>query len=113
MGIDHGEKVVKAAADGLAAAGLASCPPEKLCFSVKVAGLHWHVMHKSRATEACAGYDCSSELKADAYHNIALMLQRASVAVKRPVLFNFTCMEMTNFKYGEGDQLSAPEDLIA
>jgi len=85
-----------------------------LCFSAKVSGLHWHVMHPSRATEACAGYNCCTSDAADAYLDIAKMLSKASRTADRPVIFNFTCMEMTNDSCGGVPHaLSAPEDLIA
>lgn len=57
--------------------------PEKFCFSVKVSGLHWHVTHPSRATEALAGYDCCSSDKADAYLAIAGMLKKSSEEAQR------------------------------
>ncbi|CAE7222810.1 BMY1 [Symbiodinium microadriaticum] len=45
---------------------------------------------------------------------IAKMLAESSKDAKRPILFNFTCMEMTNDSNGGVPKaLSAPEDLIA
>ncbi|CAE8600637.1 unnamed protein product [Polarella glacialis] len=94
----------------------ARCSPSVsgLTFSVKVSGLHWHVTHPSRATEACAGYNCCTSDSADAYCSIAKLLADSAKVAKRPVIFNFTCMEMTNNSSGGvPTALSAPEDLIA
>mmetsp|Transcript_88469 Transcript_88469/g.197794 ORF Transcript_88469/g.197794 Transcript_88469/m.197794 type:complete len:212 (-) Transcript_88469:106-741(-) len=108
--VEHGEAVMSCAADALSAKGLkADC----VDLSVKVSGLHWHVMHPSRATEACAGYDCCTEPQADAYSKIAEMLSRVAKATGRPCIFNFTCLEMNNWSNGMPETLSAPEDLIA
>ncbi|CAK8985774.1 unnamed protein product [Durusdinium trenchii] len=118
--IKHGQQVLAAATAAVrktGAAGAPGCqvyPPEKFCFSVKVSGLHWHVTHPSRATEACAGYNCCTSETADAYMEIAKMLGAESKTAQRPILFNFTCMEMTNdSNSGVPKALSAPEDLIA
>mmetsp|Transcript_62908 Transcript_62908/g.111737 ORF Transcript_62908/g.111737 Transcript_62908/m.111737 type:complete len:485 (-) Transcript_62908:128-1582(-) len=109
----HGQEVLDQAVLALKACS-GSYPATALCFSVKVSGLHWHVMHPSRATEACAGYNCCTSDAADAYLAIAKMLSQAKRAAGRPVLFNFTCMEMTNNSNGGvPHSLSAPEDLIA
>lgn len=111
--INHGKLMLTAATEALAEAKCAPSP-EALIFSVKVSGLHWHVMHPSRATEACAGYNCCSSDEADAYREIAKVLAAASRTAKRPVIFNFTCMEMTNNSNGGVPHAqSAPEDLIA
>jgi len=89
-------------------------PAEKLAFSVKVSGLHWHVMHPSRATEACAGYNSCTSDTADAYNAIAAMIARSAQSMGRPIFFNFTCLEMTNVdNNGNPQTQSAPEDLIA
>lgn len=89
-------------------------PVDKFAFSVKVSGLHWHAMHPSRATEACAGYNNCTHAGADAYSEIANMISRSAKIVGRPVFFNFTCLEMTNVdNNGNPKTLSAPEDLIA
>jgi len=110
--LDHGAAVLGEAAAAVRGAGYAG-PPEALAFSVKVSGLHWHVTHPSRATEASAGYDnCSSE-RADAYSSIAGLLARAAAGCGHPVIFNFTCMEMNNWSNGMPEASSAPEDLIA
>jgi len=111
--IHHGKEVLAEAAKAVEKTGQAYSA-EKFCFSAKVSGLHWHVTHPSRATEACAGYNCCTSETADAYMEIAKMLAESSTAAKRPVLFNFTCMEMTNDGCsGVPNALSAPEDLIA
>ncbi|CAE7818873.1 RCC1 [Symbiodinium sp. CCMP2456] len=66
------------------------------------------------ADMACAGYNCCTSEAADAYMAIAKMLAESSKEAKRPILFNFTCMEMTNDSNGGVPKaLSAPEDLIA
>eukprot|EP00440_Ansanella_granifera_P076488 gb/GFBE01083001.1/.p1 GENE.gb/GFBE01083001.1/~~gb/GFBE01083001.1/.p1 ORF type:complete len:475 (+),score=118.47 gb/GFBE01083001.1/:1-1425(+) len=110
--IRHGQEVLAQATTALQKAG-AVLPGKSLCFSVKVSGLHWHVMHQSRATEACAGYNCCTSDSADAYASIARMLSAAQKQAQRPVLFNFTCMEMANNSNGGvPHSLSAPEDLI-
>eukprot|EP00933_Yihiella_yeosuensis_P066699 TRINITY_DN710_c3_g1_i1.p1 TRINITY_DN710_c3_g1~~TRINITY_DN710_c3_g1_i1.p1 ORF type:complete len:480 (+),score=93.07 TRINITY_DN710_c3_g1_i1:52-1491(+) len=111
--INHGRMVLEAAIVGLS---MAKCAPslEALTMSVKVSGLHWHVCHPSRATEACAGYNCCSSESANAYAEIAKMLATTARMAGRPVLFNFTCMEMSNNSNGGMPHaLSAPEDLIA
>lgn len=79
-----------------------------LSFSVKISGIHWWHLHPSRAAEACAGYFCGGGY--NFYVDIARMLSDAARAGGRPVLLNFTCLEMSN---GANDALSAPEDLIA
>lgn len=79
-----------------------------LSFSVKISGIHWWCLHPSRAAEACAGYICGGGV--DSYADIARMLSETARDSGRPVLFNFTCLEMSN---GDNDALSAPEDLIA
>eukprot|EP00415_Alexandrium_ostenfeldii_P000550 UN0550 len=70
-------------------------------------------MHPSRATEVCAGYDCCTEPQADAYSQIAEMLARVADKTGRPLIFNFTCLEMDNWSNSMPETLSAPEDLIA
>lgn len=111
--IDHGRAVLAAATDAMAKQDTQPAP-EDLYFSVKVSGLHWHVMHPSRATEACAGYNNCTHDKADAYSDIAAMLSAAATHAGRPVNFCFTCLEMTNTdNNGNPQTLSAPEDLIA
>eukprot|EP00928_Gymnodinium_smaydae_P100861 TRINITY_DN9_c0_g1_i1.p1 TRINITY_DN9_c0_g1~~TRINITY_DN9_c0_g1_i1.p1 ORF type:complete len:523 (+),score=152.70 TRINITY_DN9_c0_g1_i1:91-1569(+) len=107
--VEHGEAVLKEAAEALAQRPKV---PD-LVFSVKVSGIHWHYCHPSRGAETCAGYDSCSSPGADAYSNIAAMLARASKNAGRPVLFNFTCLEMNNWNCGMPESLSAPEDLIA
>jgi len=110
--VRHGQSVLKQATAAIQKAG-GAYPADKFCLSVKVSGLHWHVTHPSRATEACAGYNCCTSESADAYMAIAKMLADASTEAGRPVLFNFTCMEMTNDSNGGVPKaLSAPEDLI-
>jgi len=110
--IRHGRDVLSEAKKAIDRVG--SYPANKFCLSVKVSGLHWHVTHPSRATEACAGYNCCTSEAADAYMAIAKMLAESSKEAKRPILFNFTCMEMTNDSNGGVPKaLSAPEDLIA
>lgn len=115
----HGEAILRAAEVGLqqAAAKLSAEQQQALKgveLSVKVAGLHWHGMHPSRATEACAGYDCCTAPRADAYAAIAEMLSRVARDIGRAVVFNFTCFEMTNLdNSGNPVTRSAPEDLIA
>lgn len=111
--VAHGEAILDEAISALQEAGCAQVDPTKLAFSVKVSGIHWHTMHASRAAEACAGYNCSSSPKADAYKEIASMLQRATRKAKRPVMFNFTCLEMNNWSGCDKKTNSAPEDLIA
>merc|ERR1712216_240256 len=68
--VAHGESVLNEAICALQEAGFAGIRPDKLTFSVKVSGIHWHTLHPSRAAEACAGYNCSSGPKADAYKEI-------------------------------------------
>lgn len=110
--VSHGKDVLAQAGKALKQAGV-TASGEDLCLSVKVSGLHWHVCHASRATEACAGYNCCTSSSADAYGAIAEMLAEAAKTLNRPVLFNFTCMEMTNDSNGGVPKsLSAPEDLI-
>jgi beta-amylase len=110
--ITHGKDVLTQAGAALKQAGI-TASGEDLCLSVKVSGLHWHVSHPSRATEACAGYNCCTSPSADAYCAIAEMLAAQSKTLNRPILFNFTCMEMTNDSNGGvPHSLSAPEDLI-
>jgi beta-amylase len=102
----HGDKILREAC---------SVFPSKykdLAFSVKVSGIHWHIMHPSRAAEACAGYAPCPEHPGGAYTAIAQMLGRVAKDTGRPVFFNFTCLEMTNGPSMPGDD-SAPEDLIA
>jgi len=112
--LKHGEAVLAEAAAGLREAKTDAVPPDALALSVKVSGLHWHVMHPSRATEACAGYNSCTSESANAYSDIARMLARATVSGGRPVFFNFTCLEMSNTdNNGNPCTLSAPEDLIA
>jgi len=113
--LDHGEALLGEAAAAAAASPAAKAvPAEKLALSVKVSGLHWHVMHPSRATEACAGYNSCTHDSADAYGDIAAMISRAAKSAGRPIFFNFTCLEMTNVdNNGNPQTLSAPEDLIA
>jgi len=108
--VNHGEDVLKAATSALESR---SIPANALCFSVKVSGIHWHVTHPSRAAEACAGYDNCTSPEANAYCKIAAMLKRAEKNAKRPVLFNFTCLEMNNWSNGMPHALSAPECLIS
>lgn len=110
--IDHGESVLKEATAALASLNRKQVA-ESLCFSVKVSGIHWHYTHPSRAAEACAGYDNCSSPGVDAYGAIASMLSRAKTAAGRPILFNFTCLEMNNWSQGMPESNSAPEDLIA
>mmetsp|Transcript_107925 Transcript_107925/g.336613 ORF Transcript_107925/g.336613 Transcript_107925/m.336613 type:complete len:481 (-) Transcript_107925:69-1511(-) len=111
--VEHGRAMLSQAHEAIGRSGVA-CSGEALCVSVKVSGLHWHVTHPSRATEACAGYNCCTDHSADAYSEIAKMLAESMQLMKRPVLFNFTCMEMTNDSSGGVPHaLSAPEDLIA
>ena len=111
--VRHGKDVLEKASQAVQKTGQAYAA-DKFCFSVKVSGLHWHVTHPSRATEACAGYNCCTSETADAYMEIAKMLVESSKTAKRPILFNFTCMEMTNdSNSGVPRALSAPEDLIA
>jgi beta-amylase len=107
--IDHGAAVLREATAALKAVG--PVDPDKLCFSVKVSGIHWYCMHPSRAAEACAGYN--NVRGSDAYADIARMLSDASAQAGRPVLFNFTCLEMNNWNVDMPHTLSAPEDLIA
>jgi len=85
--------------------------PQKLCLSAKVSGIHWYCMHPSRAAEACAGYNNAHG--ADAYFDIAQMLSSVAAQAGRPVLFNFTCLEMNNWNVDMPHTFSAPEDLIA
>lgn len=111
--INHGEAVL---AEAGAALKQAECSPsrDQLGFSVKVSGLHWHVLHPSRATEACAGYNNCTSDESNAYNEIAKMLARATQKVGRPIFFNFTCLEMSNTdNNGSPKTLSAPEDLIS
>lgn len=111
--LKHGEAILGEAAAALKQAG-ATVGQDKLAFSVKISGLHWHVMHSSRATEACAGYNSCTSPTADAYSDIAAMLARVSKNTGSPVFFNFTCLEMSNTdNNGNPATLSAPEDLIA
>lgn len=111
--IEHGRAVLGAAAEAVSKQETKPAP-EDFALSVKVSGLHWHVMHPSRATEACAGYNNCTHDKADAYSDIAAMFASASSTAGRPVNFCFTCLEMTNTdNNGNPQTLSAPEDLIA
>jgi len=105
----HGEAVLQQAS-----AAIVDCTAAKdaLVLSVKISGLHWHCMHPSRATEACAGYNCCSSPQADFYNDAAAMFAKTSAKIGREVLFNFTCMEMNNETSGMAEALSAPEDLI-
>jgi len=107
---EHGEAILQAAVGALSKQAVEL---ERVELSVKVSGLHWHVAHPSRATEACAGYDCCSDIQADAYSEIAKMLASVAGESGRPVVFNFTCLEMDNKFCGMPDAFSAPEDLIA
>jgi len=113
--LHHCRDVLKEAAIALEHTGFSQVPGGQLCMAVKVAGLHWHVMHPSRATETCAGYNCCTHDAADAYNDIARLLSEMSRVCKRPVLFSFTCLEMNNWSNGlpQNVDLSAPEDLIA
>mmetsp|Transcript_57540 Transcript_57540/g.136875 ORF Transcript_57540/g.136875 Transcript_57540/m.136875 type:complete len:475 (+) Transcript_57540:60-1484(+) len=105
----HGEAILREAAVALSGC---TADSEALVLSVKISGLHWHCMHPSRATEACAGYNCCSSPKADFYSDAAAMFAKMSASIGRKVLFNFTCMEMNNHNGGMPEALSAPEDLI-
>lgn len=106
----HGEAMLDAACDALKEQQIEA---RTLELSVKISGLHWHTMHPSRATEACAGYDCCSNTRADAYCDIAAMLAAIAKKTSRPVTFNFTCLEMNNWSNSMPHAQSAPEDLIA
>ncbi|CAJ1353324.1 unnamed protein product, partial [Effrenium voratum] len=81
--IRHGQEVLAEATAAVKKVGV-SCPAESFVFSVKVSGLHWHVTHPSRATEACAGYNCCTSESADAYMEIAKMLGASAKTAKRP-----------------------------
>jgi len=112
--VDHGRAMLTQAANAVAKLEGAAPPADSFALSAKISGLHWHVMHPSRATEACAGYNCCSHDAANAYGDIAAMLAAVAKTAMRPILFNFTCLEMTNVdNNGNPQTLSAPEDLIA
>lgn len=100
---EHGRAVLQATFEAFPKS---SCPG--ISFSVKISGIHWWHLHPSRAAEACAGYVCGGGV--NSYADIAKMLSEASTDSERPVMFNFTCLEMTN---GDNENFSAPEDLIA
>jgi len=105
--LKHGEEVLKCACKAFPKGS----PDKGLAFSVKVSGIHWHKTHPSRAAEACAGYvSCTKDGGAGAYHAVARMLANVAHELGRPVLLNFTCLEMAN---EANEAASAPEDLIA
>eukprot|EP00931_Biecheleriopsis_adriatica_P100231 TRINITY_DN7537_c0_g1_i4.p1 TRINITY_DN7537_c0_g1~~TRINITY_DN7537_c0_g1_i4.p1 ORF type:complete len:448 (-),score=58.71 TRINITY_DN7537_c0_g1_i4:92-1435(-) len=105
--IAHGETVLREACKVFA---LCSEGSASVAFSVKLAGIHWHFMHPSRAAESCAGYVPAAAGGEGAYTAIARMLARVAEDTNSRVLLNFTCLEMSN---GPSDASSAPEDLIA
>lgn len=107
--LDHGAAVLREAVTALQQVD--PVDPQKLCLSAKVSGIHWYCLHPSRAAEACAGYN--NACGADAYFDIAQMLSSVATQAGRPVLFNFTCLEMNNWNVGMPHTFSAPEDLIA
>jgi len=112
--IEYGRMLLTQASEALKHLEGPAPPADKFAFSIKVSGLHWHCMHPSRATETCAGYNCSSSDTANAYSDIAAMVAGAAKVAGRPVFFNFTCLEMTNVdNNGNPQTQSAPEDLIA
>lgn len=111
--IKYGESMLLEAAEALKKLPGPAPAAEKFSFSAKVSGLHWHCMHPSRATEACAGYS-HGHGAGNAYDDIAAMLAKVAKTNGRPALFNFTCLEMTNIdNKGNPQADSAPEDLIA
>jgi len=110
--LEHGEAVLK---EAVKAFPVVKGPSGELAYSVKVSGIHWHSMHPSRAAETCAGYAPNPDMGCGAYMCIANMLRRVADESKKPVFFNFTCLEMANVNEGPGcvKANSAPEDLIA
>jgi len=73
----HGEEMLALASDVFE-----GC---KVTLSAKVAGIHWHRLHPSRAAEAAAGYYCGEGF--NAYEKIAELF------AKYDVVFLFTCLE--------------------
>mmetsp|Transcript_12690 Transcript_12690/g.33519 ORF Transcript_12690/g.33519 Transcript_12690/m.33519 type:complete len:492 (+) Transcript_12690:74-1549(+) len=110
--VDHGEAVLREAVKAFPVVKGSDGP---LAYSVKVSGIHWHSMHPSRAAETCAGYVPNPDSGSGAYLGIANMLSKVADEVKKPIFFNFTCLEMSNAGEGPGcvQANSAPEDLIA
>ncbi|OAY64590.1 Beta-amylase 1, chloroplastic [Ananas comosus] len=94
--LDHGERVLSAAAAAFAGRG-----GTKL--SVKVAGIHWHYGTRSHAPELTAGY--YNTRSRDGYLPIARMIARHGAVL------NFTCVEMR-----DGEQppeaMCRPEALV-
>lgn len=110
--LEHGEAVLR---EAVRAFPVVQGPDGPLAYSVKVSGIHWHCMHASRAAETCAGYTPNPESGTGAYMGVANMLSKVACEVKKPIFFNFTCLEMANSNEGPGcvKANSAPEDLIA
>jgi beta-amylase len=104
--LDHGDAVLRSAIAALAP----YCLEDQLAFTVKVAGIHWHMMHPSRAAESCAGYTPATFNSEGAYAATARMLAKVAEDTASKISLTITCLEMAN---SHNDAASAPEDLIA
>eukprot|EP00931_Biecheleriopsis_adriatica_P103450 TRINITY_DN78283_c0_g1_i1.p1 TRINITY_DN78283_c0_g1~~TRINITY_DN78283_c0_g1_i1.p1 ORF type:complete len:880 (+),score=138.99 TRINITY_DN78283_c0_g1_i1:56-2695(+) len=107
--LEHGESLLRQAISSICQANQGTVP-DGLGFSIKVAGIHWQMQHPSRAAEMCAGYNCCTSAKADAYMDIAEMIARVAEDTSSRIFFNFTCLEMSS---AQNHAMSDPEALVS
>lgn len=99
--VEHGRNMLDTAS-----AAIASIPaPQKLTLAIKVSGIHWWKLSRSRAAEAAAGYYVS---KSDnAYQRIARLLRGYNGVM------DFTCLEMRTWDQPFFTARCGPRQLVA
>lgn len=96
--LEHGERVLSQVRSVL------SAKQTKVELAVKISGIHWWHLSKSKAAEATAGY---MRGEGSAYGDIAALLKR------HESVLDFTCLEMWTWDQPFWSARAGPEQLVA